>query len=29
MEFAELENYRAGKSDDGMDRFNIPLTPDA
>ena len=28
MESGELEKYRVGKDEKGLDRFNIPLTPD-
>jgi hypothetical protein len=28
MESGELDKYRVGKDEDGMERFNIPLTPD-
>lgn len=27
MEFGDLEKFRAGKGDDGMDRFHVPITP--
>jgi hypothetical protein len=29
MEFGDLEKFRAGKGEDGTDRFNVPITPDA
>jgi hypothetical protein len=29
MEFVDLERFRAGKGEDGTDRFNVPLTADA
>ena len=29
MEFGDLEKFRAGKGEDGTERFNVPITPDA